>query len=344
MSGLSPGFNVSDSIYTPNAHISTATKASDRLESNRRATCDPMTKDLPEQSINISFLSEESLLSKKEIHFDHNGKDDVDELKYKDNFKGEENSENYSDNLNIFSAANPQDNRRTTVDATDMEVLMRDLDESDVGEEIDNTADFRVFDNYQSKEIEERNEDQSTENLSKGHLLTISPFKKTDVTDDIPSPQNTSHGSSRLSYSSASNFLENGDEDCDKSFLSSGSRIERRLTADPIDIAAMALELEEEHRNKIDLDFSEFDENEGLGKQGRDSMCTVDLVQSVAEMLRDMEEGAKSSQTPDTRADISTVSFFSVKSNSSCKTKSTKNSRQKGFHKSFKGIEGGGKG
>jgi hypothetical protein len=99
----------------------------------------------------------------------------------------------------------------------------------------------------------------------------------------------------------------------------------------------MALELEEEqHRgNKLTEEEGEFD-----GQDRRDSMDTVDLVQSVAEMLKDMEQGVSSSQTPNTRNDLSTVSCFSVKSNSSCKSKSTRNSRQKSFH-NFKGSAGG---
>jgi hypothetical protein len=98
----------------------------------------------------------------------------------------------------------------------------------------------------------------------------------------------------------------------------------------------MALELEEEQqRENKHIEGIEID-----GQDRRDSMNTVDLVQSVAEMLKDMEQGVSSSQTPNTRNDLSTVSCFSVKSNSSCKSKSTRNSRQKSFH-NFMGSAGG---
>jgi histone H3/H4 len=141
-------------------------------------------------------------------------------------------TEDFTDNSNIFSVVQTQDNRRTTVHATDMESLLRGLDESDE----DNTISCESFNNDISLphdgDVQSSKDQNSSFECQEG--LPTSAFKTTSEADEIPSPNNISYGSSRLSYSDNSNLVNS--EDCDESFLSSGSRIERRLTADPIDI------------------------------------------------------------------------------------------------------------
>lgn len=225
--------------------------------------------DLLEQSIDISILDDESLfpgkvptdlpsanrsqqssslkikkldmekkeeLSSKESansHIYYEGAEkDGNGLNDRQDRQSVEVTEDFTDNSNIFSVAQAQDNRRTTVDATDMESLLRVLNESDE----DNTISCKSFNNDVSlshdRDVQsDKGQDRSFECQE---ALPTSAFKTTSETDEIPSPNNISYGSSRLSYSDNSNLVNS--EDCDESFLSSGSRIERRLTADPIDI------------------------------------------------------------------------------------------------------------
>ena len=104
--------------------------------------------------------------------------------------------------------------------------------------------------------------------------------------------------------------------------LSDTSRSNRRMTADPEDMAEIMRGLEEEEKiarekdnEQENLCGSDYEMINGMGK-GRESMCTVDLVHSIAEMLKEHEE---SNQIP---SDIlSTVTSFSIKSNSSIKSK-----------------------
>ena len=75
---------------------------------------------------------------------------------------------------------------------------------------------------------------------------------------------------------------------------------DRRMTADPADIAALISGLEEEEWSSTSKDAIcgtdyNFDES-SVSCLGRESMCTADLVHTVTEMMQEPEEDVENAR------------------------------------------------
>ena len=239
--------------------------------------------------------------------------------------------------LSFFDSASPKSpSRRMTVDPADLAAMMRELEEEAAND--DESSISQLNSSLRCTEMRDTL-------LNNSPMSEMSTFSRGCVSK-IPN-MDTSHcsqKSSNTAVSTASEAFERLESDrratCDPADIlqmmrefqdesgdSNGmNRCDRRMTADPEDMAEIMRGLEEEDkiaRDKNNLHDSicgsDYDELSDIGN-GRESMCTVDLVRSVADMLKDLE-GSNQISSQDKSDVLSTVSSFSIKSNSSSKNK-----------------------
>ena len=221
--------------------------------------------------------------------------------------------------------------RRMTADPADLAAMLRELEEEVMTDDDENDSSVSQL-NSSLRGTRVRDDLLNSSSMS---AISIESRDCVNSKSDIDTSR-CSQKSINTPVSTASEAFERLQSDrratCDPSDIlemmkefqiesgtfSNNNRSDRRMTADPEDMAEIMRGLEEEEKIAREKDNvhdnlcgSDYEMMHGMGK-GRESICTVDLVHSIAEMLKEHEE---SNQIP---SDIlSTVSSFSIKSNSS---------------------------
>ena len=227
--------------------------------------------------------------------------------------------------------------RRMTADPADLAAMLRELEEEVMTDDDENENSVSQL----NSSLHDTRVKHNLLNTSSMSEISIESRDCFDSKSDIDKSR-CSQKSINTAVSTASEAFERLQSDrratCDPSDIlemmrefhsESGSfydssRSDRRMTADPEDMAEIMRGLEEEEKIAREKDTlhdslcgSDYEVINGTGN-GRESICTVDLVHSIAEMLKEHEG---SNQIPSDL--LSTVSSFSIKSNSSNKNKSS---------------------